>query len=48
MKIRVSNVSPNALIAQFGVDFKQDQTSVADYGKFNPDAVKLMDRAGWE
>lgn len=43
-----SNVSPNALIAQFGVDFKQDQTSVADYGKFNPDAVKLMDRAGWE
>ena len=43
-----SNVSPNELIAQFGVDFKQDQTSVADYGKFNPDAVKLMDRAGWE
>ena len=43
-----SNVSPNELIAQFGTDFKQDQTSVADYGKFNPDAVKLMDRVGWE
>jgi len=41
-------VGPNELIAQFGTDFKEDQTSVANYGKFNPDAVKLMDRAGWQ
>ena len=45
----LSNViRPNELIAQFGTDFKEDQTSVANYGKFNPDAVKLMDRAGWQ
>ena len=52
MKIKypmLSNVvGPNELIAQFGTDFKEDQTSVANYGKFNPDAVKLMDRAGWQ
>ena len=27
---------------------KKDQTSVASYGEFNPDAVKLMDRVGWQ
>ena len=43
-----TNVSPNGLIAQFGTGFKEDQTSVADYGKFNPEAVKLMDRVGWQ
>ena len=43
-----SNVTPNELIAQFGTSFKEDQTSVADYGKFNPEAVKLMDRVGWQ
>ena len=41
-------VGPNELIAQFGTDFKVVQSSVANYGKFNPDAVKLMDRAGWQ
>ncbi len=41
-------VEPNELIAQFGTGFKEDQTSVANYGKFNPDAVKLMDRVGWQ
>lgn len=41
-------VEPNELIAQFGIDFKEDQTSVANYGKFNSDAVKLMDRVGWQ
>jgi len=25
-----------------------DKTSVADFGKFNPDAVKLMDRVNWQ
>ena len=43
-----SDVEPSALIAQFGTGFKEDQTAVANYGKFNPDAVKLMDRAGWQ
>ena len=43
-----SEVEPSALIAQFGTGFKEDQTAVANYGKFNPDAVKLMDRAGWQ
>ena len=42
------NVAPSDLIAQFGTGFKEDQTSVADYGKFNPEAVKLMDRVGWQ
>ena len=36
------------LIAQFGSGFKEDQTSVASYGEFNPEAVKLMDRVGWQ
>jgi iron(III) transport system substrate-binding protein len=43
----LDNVSPHPLIAQFGTDFKQDQTPVSAYGEFNPDAVKLMERAGW-
>ena len=43
-----ANVAPSDLIAQFGTGFKEDQTSVADYGKFNPEAVKLMDRVGWQ
>ncbi|MDB9985803.1 extracellular solute-binding protein [Pelagibacterales bacterium] len=40
-------VNAHPLIAQFGTDFKQDQTPVSSYGEFNPDAVKLMERAGW-
>ena len=43
-----ANVAPSDLIAQFGTGFKEDQTSVTDYGKFNPEAVKLMDRVGWQ
>ena len=42
----LNNVEPNSAIAQFG-SFISDQTSVADFGKFNPDAVRLMDRVGW-
>ena len=41
-------VAASDLIAQFGSGFKEDQTSVASYGEFNPDSVKLMDRVGWE
>ena len=43
----LDTVMPNPLIAQFGTDFKIDNTSVADFGDLNPDAVKLMDRVGW-
>ena len=43
----LSTVKPHPIINNFG-EFKMDKTSVADFGKFNPDAVKLMDRAGWK
>jgi len=44
----LDTVTPNSLIAQFGTDFKIDNTSVANFGDLNPEAVKLMDRAGWK
>jgi iron(III) transport system substrate-binding protein len=44
----LEGVAPSDLIAQFGSGFKEDQTSVASYGEFNPEAVKLMDRVGWQ
>ena len=43
----LSSVDAHPLIAGFG-NFKMDNTSVADFGKYNPDAVKLMDRVGWQ
>ena len=43
----IDTISPHPIIAGFG-DFKMDKTSVADFGKYNPEAVKLMDRAGWK
>ena len=43
----IDTISPHPIIAGFG-DFMMDQTSVADFGKYNPEAVKLMDRAGWK
>tara|TARA_B100000674_G_scaffold27526_1_gene19302 strand:+ start:268 stop:1299 length:1032 start_codon:yes stop_codon:yes gene_type:complete len=42
-----SNVPPNKLIAKFGLNFKTDETNASDFGKYNPEAVRLMDRAGW-
>ena len=42
-----SNVLPNKLIAKFGLNFKTDETNASDFGKYNPEAVRLMDRAGW-
>ena len=44
----LEGVSPHPSIAKFGTEFKEDRTSVADYGKYNTDAVKLMDRSGWQ
>ena len=43
----INTIEPHPIIASFG-DFKMDATSVADFGTYNPDAVKLMDRAGWK
>ena len=43
----LDNISPNPLIAQFG-KFKEDTISVNELGKYNPEAVKLMDRVGWQ
>lgn len=44
----LENVKPHKNILIFGEDFKEDSLSVTNYGKFNPEAVKLMDRVGWQ
>ena len=44
----VDTVEPNKLIAQFGLDFKQDlKTKVSSYGKRQAEALKIMTEAGW-
>ena len=43
----IETVKPHPLIASFG-NFKMDKTSVANFGKYNPEAVKLMDRVNWQ
>ena len=43
----LETVKPHPLIENFGV-FKMDKTSVSDFGKYNPEAVKLMDRVNWQ
>ena len=44
----LGDVAPSAEIASFGINFKEDQTSVRSFGELNPNAVKLMDRSGWK
>ncbi len=45
----IEGVKPNQLIAQFGLNFKQDlKTKVSSYGKHQADALKIMTEAGWE
>ena len=45
----VVTVKPNKLIAQFGLDFKQDVvTKVSSYGKRQAEALKIMMEAGWQ
>jgi iron(III) transport system substrate-binding protein len=44
----LNGIDPHPSITSFGTGFKEDRTSVADYGKYNPDAIRLMDRAGWK
>ncbi|MEQ8997728.1 MAG: Fe(3+) ABC transporter substrate-binding protein [Coleofasciculus sp. B1-GNL1-01] len=43
----VTDMEPNPVVADFG-DFKQSELDVVSYGEKNPEAVKLMDRAGWK
>ena len=35
-------------ISSFGINFKEDQISVKNFGELNPAAVRLMDRSGWK
>ena len=44
----LDTVSPSIYISQFGTDFVEAQTSAGDFGKYNPDAIRLMDRVGWQ
>ena len=41
------NIMPSEIIAKFGTNFKTDETYASEFGKFNAEAVRLMDRAGW-
>jgi iron(III) transport system substrate-binding protein len=40
-------MKPNKTVASFG-NFKASDINVAAYGENNPEAVKLMDSAGWK
>ena len=44
----LENIDPHLSIKNFGINFKEDRTSVADFGTLNPEAIKLMDRVGWK
>jgi len=44
----VEGVLPSPEIASFGLNFKEDDTAVKQFGELNPDAIKLMDRSGWK
>ena len=45
----IDGVKPNQLIAQFGLNFKQDlETKVSSYEKNQADALEVMLEAGWK
>jgi ABC-type Fe3+ transport system, periplasmic component len=44
----LKNVLPHPDIVISGSDFIEDEILVSEYGKFNSEAIKLMDRAGWK
>ena len=44
----IVNVAVSKEMSTFGLDFKEDATSIKGYGELNPDAIRLMDRAGWK
>ncbi|MEQ9554064.1 MAG: Fe(3+) ABC transporter substrate-binding protein [Coleofasciculus sp. G3-WIS-01] len=43
----VTEMEPNSVVSSFG-EFKESELDVVTYGEKNPEAVKLMDRAGWK
>lgn len=44
----LETVSPSSYISKFGTDFIEDKTPASDFGKFNSEAIRLMDRVGWK
>ena len=44
----LEGILPSKEIASFGLNFVEDQISVKQFGELNPNAVRLMDRAGWK
>jgi iron(III) transport system substrate-binding protein len=43
----LEDVAPGELLQSWG-DFKMDRLNLSQLGVFNPDALRLMDRAGWK
>ena len=44
----VEGVLPSSEISSFGLNFKEDDTAVSQFGELNPKAIRLMDRSGWK
>ena len=44
----VEGVLPSSEISSFGLNFKEDNIAVRQFGELNPDAIRLMDRSGWK
>ena len=44
----LKNILPHPNIANSGIGFTEDAMLVSEFGKFNTEAIKLMDRAGWK
>ncbi|MDZ7735214.1 MAG: Fe(3+) ABC transporter substrate-binding protein [Gammaproteobacteria bacterium] len=42
-----AGIKANAILRQWG-DFKADDLNLSKLGEFNPEAVRIMDRAGWK
>lgn len=43
-----AGIGVSDIVKAWGYPFKQDELSVAELGRFNTDAVKVFDRAGWK
>jgi len=44
----LNEVLPSMEISSFGLNFKEDNASVRQFGELNPAAIRLMDRSGWK
>ena len=44
----LNEVLPSMEISSFGLNFKEDNASVKQFGELNPAAIRLMDRSGWK